>query len=41
MDVFEHTATVTFDDERTSISEIMDILEEEGYPAEGEPRFIQ
>lgn len=40
MDYTTHTATVTFDDEKTNVEEMRKALERENYPVEGEPQFL-
>ena len=35
-----HTATVTFDDEKTGVDEMLKALEEGGYPVQGKPEFL-
>jgi copper chaperone CopZ len=39
-DYQSNTATVTFDDEKTSVDEMIDALEEGGYPIKGKPKFL-
>jgi len=39
-DYQKHTATVTFDDEKTSVDQMMEALKEDGYPVEGKPKFM-
>jgi copper chaperone CopZ len=38
---FEHTATVTFDDRKTSVEKISEILREKGFYPQGEPKFLE
>ena len=33
-------ATVTFDDEKTNVDEIIEALEEEDFPVKGKPKLI-
>ena len=39
-DAENHSVTVTYDDEKISLKNLMKALEEGGYPVEGEPQFI-
>lgn len=40
-DVTAHTATVTYDDEKTDVAKMQEALREGGYPAEGEPKLLK
>jgi copper chaperone CopZ len=35
------TAQVTFDDTKTDVEQIVENLEEAGYPVTGEPQFVE
>jgi copper chaperone CopZ len=35
------TARVTFDDTKTDVEQIVENLEEGGYPVTGEPQFVE
>jgi copper chaperone CopZ len=37
---YTHTATVTFDDEKTSVEKIVDALEKAGFPLGGPPKML-
>jgi len=39
-DYRDHTATVTFDDEKITLEEMRDALRRENYPVEGDPEFL-
>jgi len=39
-DYQKNKVTVTFDDEKTGVDEMLEALEEDGYPAEGKPKFL-
>jgi copper chaperone CopZ len=37
---YSHIATVTFDDEKTTLQQIIDALEKAGFPIDGPPKFL-
>jgi copper chaperone CopZ len=37
---YSHIATVTFDDEKTTVEQIVDALEKAGFPISGPPKFL-
>jgi len=40
-DFQNHTATVTFDEEKTSVDALVKALAEGKYPIQGEPEFVK
>lgn len=39
-DYQNNKVTVTFDDEKTNVDEMIEALEEEDFPVKGKPKFI-
>jgi copper chaperone CopZ len=37
---YSHIATVTYDDEKTTIEQIVSALEKAGFPIDGPPKFL-
>jgi len=40
-DIIAHSATVTFDDEKTGVEEMKETLKKGNYPVKGEPKFLK
>jgi len=40
-DLEKHTATITFDDTKTSLEKIKEKLADDGYPVIGQPKWIK
>lgn len=36
-----HTATVTFDDEKTSVEQMKEALDTDNYSVKGEPKYLR
>jgi copper chaperone CopZ len=37
---YSHIVTVTFDDEKTTLQQIVDALEKAGFPLDGPPKYL-